>query len=187
MWNTTVTPGVPTTRDDGLHRFNSLPRNKAIELLTRCCAAPAWVSGVLAARPYADRSALEQEASSLAGGLDASGVSAALAAHPRIGERSQSASVEQAQSASVEEGWSRAEQGSVSRDADTSRRLAEANRRYEARFGRVFLICATGLSGERILASLTDRLGNESQVEQVVVREELRKIALLRLAKALDS
>ena len=162
-----------------MHRFNSLPRNEAIELLTRCCAAPVWVSGVLAARPYADRSALEQVASSLAGGLDASGVSAALAAHPRIGERSQSAS--------VEEGWSRAEQGSVSRDADTSQRLAEANRLYEARFGRVFLICATGLSGERILASLTDRLANESQVEQVVVREELRKIALLRLAKALDS
>lgn len=65
--------------------------------------------------------------------------------------------------------------------------LAEGNRQYEERFGRVFLICATGLSAQDMLTSLRERLLHDDVTEAKVVHEELRKIALLRLAKVVDA
>ncbi|MEU4418762.1 2-oxo-4-hydroxy-4-carboxy-5-ureidoimidazoline decarboxylase [Nocardia salmonicida] len=94
---------------------------------------------------------------------------------------------ERARGRSTEAAWSRAEQATVTRTAETDRELAVGNQAYEDRFGRVFLICATGLSGEEILKSLRSRLDNDDATEQAVVADELRKIALLRLRKVVDS
>ncbi len=65
----------------------------------------------------------------------------------------------------------------------TRRALVEANRAYEERFGRVFLICATGLSSDEILAALRARLDNDPAREADVVADELRRIAVLRVRK----
>jgi 2-oxo-4-hydroxy-4-carboxy-5-ureidoimidazoline decarboxylase len=51
----------------------------------------------------------------------------------------------------------------------------------------VFLICATGLDGDQILRALRERLENDDVTESAIVADELRKIALLRLRKALQS
>ena len=59
--------------------------------------------------------------------------------------------------------------------------LAEGNRAYEERFGRVFLICARASRPTEILASLRTRLDTTTRPRQAVVADELRKIALLRL------
>jgi 2-oxo-4-hydroxy-4-carboxy-5-ureidoimidazoline decarboxylase len=70
--------------------------------------------------------------------------------------------------------------------ADDSRAaLAAGNAAYEERFGHVFLICATGLSGSQLLAALGQRLKNDETAERVVATAELRKITLLRVRKAL--
>jgi OHCU decarboxylase len=61
--------------------------------------------------------------------------------------------------------------------------LAEGNRVYEERFGHVFLICATGLSADAMLAALRERLGNDPATELRVAAEEQRKITHLRLEK----
>ncbi len=65
----------------------------------------------------------------------------------------------------------------------SGRSLPIGNRQYEERFGRVFLICATGLSAAQMLDSLRTRLTHDDATEATVVHEELRKIALLRLSK----
>ena len=89
--------------------------------------------------------------------------------HPRIGARVT--------------GQSAAEQSGV---ADEARAALEAgNAAYEERFGHVFLICATGLSGAQLLAALRGRLGNDEAAERAVAAAELRKITLLRVRKAL--
>ena len=75
----------------------------------------------------------------------------------------------------------------MSRDTDTQDALVEGNRAYEEKFNRVFLICASGLSGEQILTSLRARLDNDPATETAVVADELRKIALLRLERLLAS
>jgi 2-oxo-4-hydroxy-4-carboxy-5-ureidoimidazoline decarboxylase len=67
-------------------------------------------------------------------------------------------------------------------DEDVQRRLQEGNRAYEQRFGRVFLIQAAARSAEEILASLQSRLSNDEDTERSIVADQLREIALLRLA-----
>ncbi|NUP00085.1 MAG: OHCU decarboxylase, partial [Nonomuraea sp.] len=64
--------------------------------------------------------------------------------------------------------------------------LAAGNRAYEQRFGHVYLVCATGLSGSELLARLRTRLGNDEETERDVVRDELAKITRLRLGKLVE-
>jgi 2-oxo-4-hydroxy-4-carboxy-5-ureidoimidazoline decarboxylase len=162
-----------------LEEFNSTPADRLRPALAACCDVPRWVDGILAKRPYGDLAALTAVADQSLRELDGNEVDRALQAHPRIGDRPQGASTEAA--------WSRSEQSGVEEQPGIRRELAEGNRQYEERFGRVFLICATGLSAHDMLTSLRDRLTHDDATEATVVHEELRKIALLRLAKVVDA
>jgi 2-oxo-4-hydroxy-4-carboxy-5-ureidoimidazoline decarboxylase len=64
-------------------------------------------------------------------------------------------------------------------------RLGKANRDYEARFGYIFIVCATGKTAAEILGLITQRLTNDPVTELAVAAEEQRKITRLRLAKLL--
>jgi len=139
--------------------------------LLACCDVPAWAATLLESRPYDGRAALLDTADAAARALTKEEVDLALGKHPRIGERPKGQGNEAF--------WSRQEQSRVTPDDA----LAEGNRAYEERFGRVFLICATGLSAEDILAALKQRLTHDDAEEDAVVKDELRKIALLRLEK----
>ena len=80
--------------------------------------------------------------------------------------------------------WSDAEQaGTRAAAPPVAAALADANRAYEARFGFIFILCATGLSADEMLAALQRRLGNAPEVERRIAAEEQRKIMLLRLEK----
>ncbi|WP_405070452.1 2-oxo-4-hydroxy-4-carboxy-5-ureidoimidazoline decarboxylase [Kribbella sp. NBC_01510] len=162
-----------------LQEFNSAPADRLRPMLAACCDVPRWVDGLLAKRPYGDLAALTAVADQSLRELDDDEVDRALQAHPRIGDRPQGAGTEAA--------WSRREQSGVGADPEVREALAEGNREYEQRFGRVFLICATGLSAEQMLTSLRRRLTHDDATEVAVVCEELRKIALLRLAKVVDA
>jgi 2-oxo-4-hydroxy-4-carboxy-5-ureidoimidazoline decarboxylase len=157
-----------------LTEFNDADPDELTEILLTCCDVPVWAAAVRDARPYPDEDSLLDVADQLARTFTPEEVDRALAAHPRIGERPAGQSTEAA--------WSRQEQAGV---AGAERDLAEANRAYEERFGRVFLICATGLSADEILAAARSRLENDDETEAAVVADELRKIALLRLRKVL--
>jgi OHCU decarboxylase len=99
----------------------------------------------------------------------------AFTAHPRIGERRPTGDPRR---------WSAGEQaGAAGADAVVLDALAEGNRAYEQRFGRVFLICATGRSAAEMLADLRQRLGHDPETELRVAAEEQRKITRLRLDK----
>ena len=67
-------------------------------------------------------------------------------------------------------------------EAALAHQLVEGNRAYEQRFGRVFLIRAAGRSSTEILDKLQTRLGNSPDAEDEVVADQLRQIALIRLA-----
>lgn len=102
----------------------------------------------------------------------------ALSAHPRIGEKPAGSQAHAA--------LSRQEQGSVDeRDAALAQALKAGNARYEARFGRVFLIRAKGRSGDEILAALSRRLQNSEHAEVQDALAQLREITLLRLEGAI--
>ena len=124
---------------------------------------------MLAGRPYATRSALLTAADIP---LSSGEVRAAMAAHPRIGEKPKGSG--------TEADWSRSEQSGV----DNADEFAAANAQYEAKFGHVYLVCASGRSGEELLKILRSRLDNDPATELAVAGRELVKIAELRLAKA---
>ncbi|XVV08036.1 2-oxo-4-hydroxy-4-carboxy-5-ureidoimidazoline decarboxylase [Actinosynnema sp. CA-248983] len=157
-----------------LQGFNSAPAEQLRPLLTECLAVPRWVDAVLAGRPYPSEEAL-LAASDGAASLSDDEVHAAIAGHPRIGERSNHGGVSAR--------WSAAEQSGVA--ASLADRLKAANAAYEDRFGHIYLVCATGLSGERMLDDLAARMANDPRTELRVVNGELRKIAALRLRKVL--
>ncbi|MFE3756351.1 2-oxo-4-hydroxy-4-carboxy-5-ureidoimidazoline decarboxylase [Nocardia tengchongensis] len=161
-----------------LSEFNSTAGDRLRPDLLTCCDVPAWADSLLADRPYADIDGVLARADELAGALTGADVDRALAAHPRIGERVSGTGTGSA--------WSRQEQAGVGQDAAVSAQLLDGNRAYEQRFGRVFLICATGLSAAQILTNLRERLTNDDAAEAAVVAGELRKIAVLRLRKVFE-
>ena len=154
-----------------LASFNAAPPATATALMMSCCASRRFASAMADGRPYLSLHAVETAISAVFASLTWDDVLEAMAEHPRIGARAA--------------GQSAAEQAGV---ADSSRaELAAGNAAYEERFGHVFLICATGLSGEQMLAALRERLQNNESSERRVATAELRKITVLRARKALGS
>ncbi len=71
-------------------------------------------------------------------------------------------------------------------DEEVLSALAEANRQYEHRFNRVFIVCATGKSASEMLDILRRRLQNDDTTELKAAAEEQRKITNIRLKKWLS-
>lgn len=157
-----------------LQDFNHLPHEQALALIHPCVALPRWADALVHGRPYASAASFQFCISDFAVLNNSSRLAQALSAHPRIGEKPAGSAAEAA--------LSRQEQGAVNdRDAALARALREGNARYEARFGRVFLIRAKGRSGEEILQALHARLENSDVQEIRAALEQLREITLLRL------
>jgi 2-oxo-4-hydroxy-4-carboxy-5-ureidoimidazoline decarboxylase len=138
---------------------------------------PRYGQAVSAARPFGNEARLVAASEWALGDLTAAEWLEAFAAHPRIGEPKADA-----------RGWAAAEQqGASGADTATRRSLAEANRAYEERFGRIFLTCATGKDAATMLAELTRRMQNDPAAELAIAIDELKKITRLRLEKLLRS
>lgn len=157
-----------------LATFNTADDATVRPLLDGCLDISTWVDDVAAARPYPTVEALRDNGFRASATITWPQVATALARHPRIGEKATGSAADAALSASEQSGV-------VAGQVDA---LAAGNRRYEARFGHIFLICASGLTGDEMLAALTARLDHDDETEHGVVIAELRKIAHLRLTKA---
>jgi 2-oxo-4-hydroxy-4-carboxy-5-ureidoimidazoline decarboxylase len=161
----------------GLERLNAAPAGEARAALLACCSSPAWAEQMIAARPNADADAVFAAADDALAALSESDLDAALAGHPRIGEKPTGSG----------SAWSRAEQSGMDAASQaTADALARGNRDYEARFGHVYLVCASGRSAEELLAILQQRLGNDAATERRVLRSELAQINRIRLARLLE-
>ncbi len=162
-----------------LDEFHVLPLDEVRARLATCLAVPRWVDDVADGRPYADLLELRERAAASAAELTDEELDAALARHPRIGERP---------SAGHDCDHSRREQAGVDpADAELAARLVAGNRCYEKRFDRVFLIRAAGRSASEILTELDRRLENDAAAERLETITALREIALLRLDKVVEA
>lgn len=161
--------------------LDALSNDEARAALARCCASQAWVTRMLQRRPFGTDERLFLLADQEWNALPAHDWLEAFAGHPRIGER---AGVQHAATAS----WSSKEQaGMDAASAETARDLAEGNRRYEEKFGHVFLICATGKSAAEMLAALRERMNHPPDQEARIAAAEQAKITCLRLRKLVQS
>jgi OHCU decarboxylase len=162
-----------------LARWNRLPSDEAIRVILPCCRAKAWAQGMVSRRPLANEAGMLAASDETWRNLKQSDWMEAFQSHPRIGELQPS---HPASTRSVE--WSAQEQRDVE-DAEASVKiaLADANREYERRFNRTFIVCATGKSAPEILEILRRRLKNDAETELHEAAEQQRQITHIRLRK----
>ena len=175
--------------------LNALDRETAEREFLRCCGSTRWAREMAAARPFPTVAALAATADEIWSALDRADWLEAFGAHPRIGEPAAAAARLKARApdkelereASAERSvWSAQEQSGVAAASAAIRdRLAAANRDYFARFGYIFIICASGKSADEMLAALERRLTNDPGEELRMAAEEQRRITRLRLEKLL--
>lgn len=162
-----------------LERWNLLPADEAESEILPCCGSRAWARGMARQRPYKDDRSVLAASDETWRSLGEADWMEAFASHPRIGE-SRAPQSATARSAA----WSSQEQSHAAAAEDAVRTaLAEANREYERRFGRIFIICATGKQGSEILQILRQRLQNDAQTEIREAAEQQRQISQIRLGK----
>lgn len=166
-----------------LTRWNDLPTDEAAREILPCCGSSRWAHALARLRPFPSENALAEKSDEIWWQLDPADWHEAFSSHPRIGETKAPASAT-AKSAQ----WSGQEQSSVAQaGAEIHDQLRRANRQYEQRFGRIYIVCATGKSAEEMLAILHRRLENDEASELREAAEQQRQITRLRLRKWLQT
>ena len=155
--------------------FDEAPASQLRPQLLALTESAQWADALLHDRPYGNLEHLLDASDRIVRALPAAQVDAALAGHPRIGERSSDLTPGAAARSAREQA------GMSGVDAETAAAMAQGNADYEARFGRIYLVAAAGRSAADLLAFLRERLGHDPKTELDVVRRELARITRLRL------
>jgi 2-oxo-4-hydroxy-4-carboxy-5-ureidoimidazoline decarboxylase len=162
-----------------VERINTLNDDDARESFMRCCGSTRWSELMLRARPYESAAVLVETAERFWWGLSKDDWLEAFGAHPRIGE----IDALRARFASTAAWASREQAGALGASEDVLNELAIGNRQYEARFGYIFIVCATGKTAEEMLELLRQRLSNEAEAEIKLAAAEQIAITLIRLER----
>lgn len=170
-----------TSGADTLTRINGMSHADAVDVFMQCCASRRWAEGMAAERPYNEANVLYATADRLWRDLGPHAWHQAFDGHPRIGERKSAADASE-----TAQQWSANEQATAAQaDPNERAELAALQRQYEARFGHIFLICATGRTSAKILEALKSRLSNDADTELAIAAREQGMITRLRLEKLL--
>jgi 2-oxo-4-hydroxy-4-carboxy-5-ureidoimidazoline decarboxylase len=156
----------------GIARLNRADDATAAGLLHEVCASTAWVRAVLAKRPFAGLDALCEASDAAMPALTPEDLGAAMAGHPPIGRPKPG-----------DPASAREQRGMAGASDELKAELLELNLAYQDRFGHVFLICATGLTGEQLRDAAKARISNTPEQEREIVRTELGKINRIRLSR----
>jgi len=157
------------------------PEADARALLAACCGAEPWVACMLAERPFGNREALLAAADRAWTRLAPAELRQAIAHHPRLGSATAAAPLDPRARR-----WSAGEQAGAQAAPEAARAsLAAANDAYERRFGHTFILCASGLAADEMLAALQGRLANDAETERAITARELHRITRQRLEKLL--
>ena len=159
-----------------------LPHGPALrQALEKCCASQAWLEamvGGMAARGSElgpeSTLPLSERAFDLLGRDD---WLEAFSQHPKIGDLP---SLSEKFGATAPLAASE-QSGTRAASRRTLEELQAANEEYEARFGYIFIVCATGKTAAEMLRLLRTRLQNDNETELARAAKEQRKITRLRL------
>ncbi|MFJ3708148.1 2-oxo-4-hydroxy-4-carboxy-5-ureidoimidazoline decarboxylase [Streptomyces sp. NBC_01387] len=163
-------PGEDPATPEGLARFNTLRDSAARAVLHEVCASSAWGSKILAQRPFATAEALFLASDAATAELTAEDLAEAMAGHPPIGRPKPGDPTS-----------SREQRGMAGASEELKVEMLELNLAYQERFGHVFLICATGATGEQMRDAMKARIINTPERERELVRVELGRINRIRL------
>ncbi len=165
-----------------LSQLNQLPQVELIQVLSQCCGASQWVKAMAHFQPYANKELLHEISDTIWSELDDEDYLEAFTHHPMIGDLT---ALKKKFAGTAK--WAGQEQsGSNTASESTLRALQQGNQDYLAKFGFIFIVCATGKSAAQMLAMLNDRLANDPVTEISIAAEEQNKITHLRLNKLLE-
>lgn len=164
-----------------LDQLNRLSEGDATTAFTQCCTSSRWVERMVIDRPFESLAEMLEISDRIWEECDVDDYLQAFEGHPRIGD------VESlAKKYANTKTWAGGEQKGVEgADRDVLERLAKGNSDYEAKFGHIFIVCATGKSAAEMLALLEARMPNDPKTEVMVAAEEQNKITRMRLKKLL--
>jgi 2-oxo-4-hydroxy-4-carboxy-5-ureidoimidazoline decarboxylase len=165
-----------------LHDLNTLPKPQLRQELMKCCGSVAWVEKIITFFPIEDLVELLEDAEEQWFKCSPEDWKEAFSHHPKIGDLD-SLKKKFASTAN----WAMGEQsGTSTASEETIQALAKGNTEYEAKFGYIFIVCATGKSAAEMLANLQSRLTNDPKEEIEIAADEQNKITRLRLEKLLE-
>lgn len=159
--------------------INKQSEQNATHAFMQCCTSSTWVNKMVASRPYNNADELYEAANQHWIGLDEKDYLEAFDGHPKIGDVNSL----RAKYANTKELAAGEQSGMSEADEQTINELAQGNSDYEAKFGFIFIVCATGKSAAQMNELLQARLGNDRDTELRNAAEEQRKIFHIRLAK----
>jgi 2-oxo-4-hydroxy-4-carboxy-5-ureidoimidazoline decarboxylase len=159
----------------GLSRFNTSDESTALAELHEVCTSPAWGQKISAQRPFASPETLFTASDAAMAELTVEDLRAAMAGHPPIGRPK-----------AGDPTSTREQRGMAGAPEAVKAEMLELNLAYQDRFGHVFLICATGLTGEQMRDALRSRIANTPEQEWEIVRTELGKINRIRLTSLVE-
>jgi 2-oxo-4-hydroxy-4-carboxy-5-ureidoimidazoline decarboxylase len=128
----------------GFHELDAAGPHRARHLLQRACGSSRWVERMLARRPFGSEAALAAAAREEWYALGERDWLEAFEHHPKIGDRAALA----ARFPETHDLSAREQAGVGAATPRVIDELAEANEAYLARFGFIFIVCATGKSAE---------------------------------------
>jgi 2-oxo-4-hydroxy-4-carboxy-5-ureidoimidazoline decarboxylase len=161
-----------------LARWNSLDAAEAALEALPCNGSHVWAERLAARRPMIDAAEVIAVSNDVWLTLSDDDWQEAFDSHPRIGERHAQAATATSLKSSAQE-----QNGAMSANDVTRATLIEGNRRYEAKFGRIFLVRASGRSATEILEILESRMANDTTTELYEAAEQQRQITELRLQR----
>lgn len=164
-----------STTPGGLARFNAQEEQAARAALHEACASRAWAERLLTARPYATTDDLYTASDAAMAELTDADLAEAMAGHPPIGRPKPGDPTS-----------SREQRGMAGASEELKEEMLELNLAYQEKFGHVFLICATGRTGEQMRDAVKERIGNSAGQEREIVRVELGKINRIRLGNLVE-
>jgi 2-oxo-4-hydroxy-4-carboxy-5-ureidoimidazoline decarboxylase len=170
-----------STTNPTLEAWNALDAPAAAAVILPCNGSQAWATQLAALRPFNTPFDLTCTADIVWRSLPATDQQQAFDSHPRIGEQHAKAATATSLALSA------TEQSSAQLTDAIEAALAAANRAYEEKFGRIFIVSAAGKSAEQMLIILQHRLSNDPATELREAAEQQRQITQLRLRKWLAS
>jgi 2-oxo-4-hydroxy-4-carboxy-5-ureidoimidazoline decarboxylase len=166
-----------------LARWHALTPEEATAEVLSCCGSPAWARKLTAMRPFVNEQKLFAAADDCWKSLPPSDWLEAFRSHPRIGEQHS-----QNKTTATSAAWAKSEQSQM-KDADAAilLRMREGHREYEERFGRIFIVCASGKKPAELLRILEHRLNNDPAQELLESAAQQQQIMQLRLRRWLGT
>lgn len=162
--------------------FDHLEPEAKKSLLLQCCGSSSWADKMMKMPPAEDLIDLFEGAEEAWYECHEEDWKEAFTHHPKIGD------IDALRKRFSADRFAEDEQSSINRASEeTIELLAQGNKKYEDKFGYIFIVCATGKSADEMLELLNIRLRNQPEEEIKIAMDEQNKITKLRLEKLFEN